>query len=81
MAYEQRDNSASLFKNDNRETEQQPHLKGSAMIDGQEYWVSAWSRVTKTGDKWLSLAFTRKEQQAKPAGKKGGDPWDDDLGF
>jgi hypothetical protein len=83
MPYEQRDNSGSLFKNDKRETDQQPTLKGSAMVGGIEYWVSAWVKVSKTGEKWQSLAFTEKEKAvtAKPSQAAGGDPWDDDLSF
>jgi hypothetical protein len=41
MAYEQKDNSGSLFRNDKRETDSQPHAKGSALIEGVEFWVSA----------------------------------------
>lgn len=81
MAYEQRDNSGSLFRNDKKETEQHPNLKGSAMIGGEEYWVSAWTKLSKSGEKWVSLAFTPKQEQApKPAGKSA-DPWDDEIGF
>lgn len=62
MAYEQKDNTGSLFKNDRREKDTHPHAKGTALIDGVEYWVSAW---TKEGDKgrWQSLSFTKKEQR------------------
>lgn len=62
MAYEQKDNTGSLFKNDKREKDSQPHAKGTALIDGVEYWVAAW---TKEGDKgrWQSLSFTKKEQR------------------
>ena len=66
MAYEQRDNSGSLFKNDKREKDSHPNATGSAMIGGVEYWVSAWTKDGKKG-KWQSLAFKRKEER-KPGG-------------
>lgn len=67
MAYELKPNSGSLFRNDKREKETQPHAKGKALIDGKTYWVSAWTKTTKAGDKFQSLAFTPVEEQAAPA--------------
>lgn len=63
MAYEQKDNSGSLFKNDRREKETHAHAKGTALIDGVEYWVDAWTNTTNAGDKYQSLKFKRKEAQ------------------
>lgn len=58
-----------LFANDKRETDKHPNAKGSAQIDGVEYWVSAWTNTSKDGKKYQSLKFQRKEerQQAQPA--------------
>jgi hypothetical protein len=82
MAYEQRDMSGSLFRNDKRESENQPNLKGSAMIDGAEYWVSAWTKTSKTGEKWVSLAFTPKEARAEKVETTPAlDNWDDQIPF
>ena len=67
MAYETKDNSGSIFANDKKETESHPDGKGSAMIDGVEYWVSSWNRKTQDGKPWRSMAFKRKDvQQNKP---------------
>jgi len=61
MSFEMKDNSASLFKNDKRTEDTHPQAKGSAKINGVEYWVSAWTRQTKDGVKWQSLSFTAKQ--------------------
>jgi hypothetical protein len=61
MAYEQKDMSGSLFRNDRREKDTHPHAKGSALIGGVEYWVSAWTKEARDGSKYQSLSFTPKE--------------------
>lgn len=63
MAYEQKNNSGSLFKNEKREKDTHPHATGTAIIDGVEYWVSAWTKDGKKG-KFQSLAFKPKQERA-----------------
>ena len=58
-----------LFKNDKQGNEKRPDYKGSAEIEGVQYWVSAWVRDTAKG-KCLSMKYERKDGQAaapKPA--------------
>jgi hypothetical protein len=57
MAYEMRPGSGSLFKNDQKTTDKHPNLKGKIMLpNGEVRWVSAWTKATSAGDKWISLA-------------------------
>lgn len=63
MSYEQKDFTGALFKNEKREKDTHPHATGAAMIDGVEYWVSAWTKEGKNG-KYQSLAFKPKDKQA-----------------
>jgi len=64
---EKRDNSGVLFKNDKKENEKHPDYKGNIMVDGNEYWLSAWIKEGKTG-KFMGLALSPKDAQP-PAGK------------
>ena len=58
----------ALFKNKNmREGKKDPEYKGSATIGGVEYWVSSWINTSKAGEKYMSMNFKAKEQQAAPA--------------
>jgi uncharacterized protein (DUF736 family) len=62
MAYEQRPNTGSLFKNDKKETDTHPDYKGSALIDGLgECWLDAWINESSSGTKYMSLKIKPKE--------------------
>ena len=62
MAYEQKPNTGSLFKNDRKETDSHPDYKGSALIDGLgECWLDAWINTAKDGTKYMSLKLKPKD--------------------
>lgn len=60
MAYEPKDNSGTLFRNDKREKDSQPHARGEAMIGGVLYEVAAWTKEGRNG-RFQSLSFKEKE--------------------
>ncbi len=89
MAYEQRDNSGSIFLNERKEKETHPDRTGAAMIDGVMYYVSGWLKQGSKGQ-FLSLAFKRKDDQpqasiserAMPKGPAArNDDMNDDIPF
>lgn len=70
MAFEQRDNSGTVFVNERKEKDSHPDRTGSAMIDGVHYWVSGWIKSGAKGQ-FLSLAFKRKDGEgARPANER-----------
>ena len=54
-------NRGVLFKNDRKEKDTHPNMKGSINVEGVEYWVSAWTKEGQNG-KFISLSLTPKEQ-------------------
>lgn len=44
-------NSGALFKNDRKETENQPDYTGKINIEGKEYYLSAWVNKIQSGEK------------------------------
>jgi hypothetical protein len=81
MAYEMRELSGSLFKNEKKTEEKHPQMQGSCLIDGVEYYVSAWTKEGTKG-RFQSLAFKRKDAKpdAKPA-PASIEQMDDDIPF
>jgi hypothetical protein len=82
MAFEHRENSGSLFRNDKREKDTQPHARGDALIGGVLYEISAWTKDGAKG-KFQSLAFKPKDPPAapKPQTTPFAEDLDDDLPF
>jgi uncharacterized protein (DUF736 family) len=56
-------NSGALFKNDKKTKESQPDYKGNINVDGTEYWISAWIKTSRAGQKFMSLALTPKDER------------------
>ena len=67
MAYEQRNNNGSLFKNDRKQNDRQPDLTGTAIINGKTWRISAWKKTSRDGSKtFLSLEFNEPTQAYAP---------------
>jgi hypothetical protein len=72
MAYEPKDGSGVLFKNDKEGNESRPDYKGNILINGVEYELASWIKDGKKG-KFMSLSAKVRErkdvsgQQAAPA--------------
>ena len=78
-----RDNSGSISRNERKEKDTHPDLKGRATIDGREYWISGWLKENERG-KWYSLSFQPKDEQAQQQRGGGGTkpaPLDDEIPF
>jgi len=76
MTDQKRDNEGAIWSNQKKQKETQPDFTGSATINGQEYWVSAWKRGENASDRApvLKFAFTGKEAPKDQAQYTNSDP-------
>lgn len=77
---EQRDMSGVLFKNDRKEKDTHADYKGTAVIDGVEYWINSWIKKGKNGS-FMSLAFKVKDRQESRSDRQPSRDDDSDLPF
>lgn len=81
MAEYDNTNSGAMFFEDDKQSERHPDYKGSINVDGKDYWLSAWDKVSKSGKNYISISIKIKEaksgkdssswQQARDKFKKG----------
>jgi hypothetical protein len=58
-------NSGYLFRNADKRDEKDRDYAGAVNVDGVEYWVSGWAKVSKkNGQKFLSLKLKVKNDQS-----------------
>jgi uncharacterized protein (DUF736 family) len=76
-------NRGSLFKNDRKDDAKYPDYKGSINVDGTDYWLSAWIKVSKDGNKFMSLSVKNKNADAslQPKKKVKQEEFDDSMPF
>lgn len=56
-------NSGALFKNDRKETANQPDYRGNLNVNGQDFWISGWIKTSRTNVKYMSLSVQPKDEQ------------------
>jgi uncharacterized protein (DUF736 family) len=80
MAYEQKEGSGALFKNQEKQSDNHPDYRGNIRINGQDMWLSAWIKTSKSGTKYMSLSAQPKEKKAAPPARGVlTEPFDDDI--
>lgn len=80
--YDNTDRGA-LFANKDRQTDKHPNATGTLNVGGQEYWISAWTKTSKAGEKYQSLSVKLKEGRPKVAETPADEPepFNDDIPF
>lgn len=74
MAWEHKEGSGSLFKNDKKGNDKAPDYRGDLMVGGVLMEIAAWLKEGKNG-KFLSLAVKPKQE------RQGVKEMDEDVPF
>ena len=86
MAYDNT-NSGALFKNADKQSDNHPDYRGQINVDGKEFWLSAWLKTSKKGEKYMSLsvkpkmANEHKGAPANPPARRADHDFDDPIPF
>ncbi len=87
---ERHDNSGTLGRNRRKEKDTHPSHTGRALIDGVEYWIDAWVKDGRDGERFFSMRFKRNGQAPPPSTARtpparsqtpAGSDFDDDIPF
>lgn len=54
-------NRGALFKNNRKEQDNHPDYTGSLNVGGEEFWLSAWLKTSKKGEKFMRVSVKPKE--------------------
>jgi uncharacterized protein (DUF736 family) len=65
MAYELKPGQGTLHRNDKEGNENRPDMRGELNIDGTIYKIAGWTKLGKSGARYLSLKA--EIPQEKPA--------------
>ena len=63
MAYEKRDMSGAIFRNDKGDNDRRPDMKGWLKLGGVEYEVAGWTKHSERAGKYLSLKIQEPREQ------------------
>ena len=79
MAYEQKDNTGSLWINDRKEKDTHPDRTGTLLIEGRSYFLNGWLKQSKDGKPYLSLSVKPRTAAAETGPRKT--QMDDEIPF
>ena len=71
MAFELKEGQGTFFKND-RKKDNQPDYRGTCKVNGQLLDISGWTKVSKTGSKFISLSVKPKLNEQNRDVSQGG---------
>ena len=73
-------NRATMFVNDKKTEEKHPDWSGTLNVEGKEYWISGWKKVSKGGKPFLSLSIREKQEQTRQSSQPTRKAAKDDFG-
>ena len=63
---ESKDMSGVLFPVENKQSDKHPNLTGNIVINGEKFYLSAWTNTAKSGKKYISLKANAEQKKQEP---------------
>lgn len=64
MPYEIKDNTFTMFTNDNKSQENQPDFTGQGKFFGKEVKIAGWKKVSAAGKEYVSYKVQEKDDDS-----------------
>lgn len=61
-------NTGVLFRKDKEGNEKRPDYKGTLNVEGKEYEIAGWKRVSKSGKAYVSLKISEPYEKEEKSG-------------
>src|SRR5262249_61948552 len=74
-------NRGVLFRENEKQSDNDRDYSGSINCGGTEYWLSGWIKTSKKGTKFVSLSVKPKEERTRSGGGSSKRDMDDDIPF
>ena len=63
-------NRGALFIADNKQSEKSPDFSGSLNVEGKEYRISGWKKISRAGKKFISVAISEPQSRESAPAKQ-----------
>lgn len=63
MSWERKNNTATLFENNDKEMPTHCDYHGEALVDGVEYWINLWVKTSQKGEEYFSVSLNPKKKK------------------
>lgn len=78
MSEYDRTNTGIISKNDRKQQDSHPDIRGDLNVEGVDYWISGWQKKRKDGSgSFYSLSIKRKQEAPAPQPPSAADDFDD----
>ena len=65
MEYDNK-NRGALFTNERKESEKHPDFNGTVNVEGKDFRIAAWKKMSKKGKDYMSLSISEAYDTEKP---------------
>ena len=65
MAYEQKDDTITLWMNDKKAKDTDPLMTGKGLVKGKEVRAAAWKNVSKAGSSYMNIKISEPQDNAQ----------------